>query len=240
MFNKNFYLFFFLFMLFVACNDETKTSFSEINIPLENNNIVEINIPEAKGNKTITNHINSEISRTVSTSLHIGDPDEVVLKPIEESVEAFNTEYDSFKHDFPETNLIWEAQIDGEVIYQSPEIISIAITSYVNTGGAHGLLNITFLNFESTTGQKIQNDKLMNNLEGFKALAKTYFDKSISEKESIVFESDTFQLPANIAYSESGVVLLYNTYEIAPYSTGIIEFAIPFEEAEPFLVFNNF
>ncbi|WP_445195955.1 PdaC/SigV domain-containing protein [Tamlana sedimenti] len=233
-------MFFFLFMLFVACNDETKTSFSEINIPLENNNIVEINIPEAKGNKTITNHINSEISRTVSTSLHIGDPDEVVLKPIEESVEAFNTEYDSFKHDFPETNLIWEAQIDGEVIYQSPEIISIAITSYVNTGGAHGLLNITFLNFESTTGQKIQNDKLMNNLEGFKALAKTYFDKSISEKESIVFESDTFQLPANIAYSESGVVLLYNTYEIAPYSTGIIEFAIPFEEAEPFLVFNNF
>ncbi|WP_370477162.1 DUF3298 and DUF4163 domain-containing protein [Tamlana flava] len=240
MFGKNSYLFFFLFMAFVACNDETKTSFSEINIPLENNNIVEINIPEAKGNKTIANHINSEISKTVSAALHIGNSDMIELKPIEESVKAFNDEYESFKNDFPETNLIWEAQIDGEVIYQSPEIISIAITSYVNTGGAHGLLNISFLNFESTTGQKISSGKLINNLEGFKTLAKTHFDKSISGKERIVFESDTFQLPANMAYSESGIVLLYNTYEIAPYSTGIIEFAIPFEEAEPFLVFNDF
>ena len=240
MFRKNLYLFFCLLIVLSACNDEAKTSFSEINIPAKNNNIVEINILEAKGNKSISKNINSEISKKVSTALHIGDPDKVALKTIEESVKTFNDEYESFKNDFPETNLVWEAQIDGEVIYQSPEIISIAITSYVNTGGAHGLLNISFLSFENTTGQKIPNDKLISDLEGFRTLAKTYFDKTISEKESIIFEADTFQLPANIAYSESGIVLLYNTYEIAPYSTGIIEFAVPFEEAEPYLVFNDF
>ena len=43
-------------------------------------------------------------------------------------------------------------------------------------------------------------------------------------------------LPGNAPYlSETGVVFLYTQYEIAPYSSGIITFEIPFADIRPFL-----
>ena len=125
-------------------------------------------------------------------------------------------------------------------MYQSNDIISIAITSYINTGGAHGILNINFLNFNPITGNLIPNDKLINDIKGFKEVAKPFFAKSIKNKDTGITQTSTFPLAKNIAYCEDGIIVLYNTYEIAPYSSGIIEFTIPFEIASPFLVFNSF
>lgn len=228
-----------LFFIFLACKEALKTSFSDINISTENNSIVEVNIPEANGDYTKANNINLNIQETVIEALHVGNPDAVTLKSIEESISKFNNEYNNFKNDFPEAKQQWEAQIDGEVIYESPKITSIAITSYVNTGGAHGALHISFLNFDSETGLLIPNNKLFNNVEAFKKVAKPYFEKTITNKDTNI-NPNLFDLPLNIAYSEDGIVLLYNTYDIAPYSTGIIEFVIPYNEVESYLVFNSF
>lgn len=238
MLQKNYFLIC-IFLTFLSCNDEVKTSFSEKNISTKNNDIVLVNIPKAEGNKVVAEQINAEISKTISNALIIGEPNISISKSIEESIDKFNKEYAQFKKDFPETEIPWEAQIDGEVVYQSPEIISIAITSYVNTGGAHGTSNISFLNFNAEDGQKLTNEQLITDITAFKTMAKPYFDKTIAAKDNAVFDLEDFQLPANIAYTEDGLVLLYNTYEIAPYSTGIIEFKIPFEKAKPYLVFNS-
>jgi len=208
MIKKTFLFIFCCFFFLFNCNEDIKTTFSEVTVSTNNNDIVEINIPKATGNKSIINNINSEINKTV------------------------------IKTDFPESAQIWEAQIDGEKLYQSPEIISIAITSYINTGGAHGNLNISFLNFNGETGNLITNNNLFKNIDAFKEIAKTYFNETIKDKD-ILFDSKKFVLPENIAYNEEGVVLLYNTYEIAPYSSGIIEFTIPFEKISNFLVFNG-
>ena len=45
-------------------------------------------------------------------------------------------------------------------------------------------------------------------------------------------------LPENIGFSDEGVILLYNVYEIAPYSEGITEFTIPFEEVLKYIKIN--
>lgn len=238
MFHKKHLLIVCSFFIFIACKDELKLSFSEVNISTNNNQLVDVNIPNASGNEDIANRINSVIIKDVMASLHIGEPDNISSKTIEESMTSFNKEFQTFKTDFPETTEQWEAQIDGEVIFQSLEIVSIVITSYINTGGAHGTLNISFLNFETNTGHLIPNNKLFKDIEGFEKVAKTYFDKTIKDKDA-VFDVDTFKLPTNIAYNEEGLVLLYNTYEIAPYSTGIIEFTIPFEDVGSFLHFNS-
>lgn len=226
------------FLTLFNCKEEQKIMFSDINITTENNTVVEVNIPEANGNKTVSDQINAEIQKTVISALHIGNPDNIVSTHVKESINSFNKEYGMFKKDFPETAQIWEAQIDGEVIYQSSEIISVAITSYTNTGGAHGALNISLLNFKTATGEQVKNNQLFNDIEAFKTLAKPYFKDATIDK-SLILDSKEFILPANIGYSEDGIVLLYNTYEIAPYSTGIIEFTIPFEDVESYLVFNS-
>lgn len=226
------------FMFLFNCSEAFKTTFSDINISTKNNNLVEVNIPKALGNPEITNSINFEIETLVIDALTIGAQSNIQVKTIEASIIAFNQEYETFKTVFPESSQIWGAQIDGEVLFKSSEIISISITSYVNTGGAHGILNISFLNFNSLTGKQIANKDLFTDIDGFKAVAETYFQKAIKEND-VVFDQNKFELPTNIGYTDDGLVLLYNTYEIAPYSTGIIEFTIPFKAIESYLVFNS-
>jgi hypothetical protein len=228
-------------MLLFNCSEANRTTFLDINISSDNNNLVDVNIPTAIGNPVIANSINSDIEKLVIDALLITKQNNynyIEVKTIEEGITTFNQEYEAFKADFPESSQIWEAQIDGEVLFQSPEITTISLTSYINTGGAHGILNISFLNFNSRTGKRISNKNLFSDIEGFRTLAKTYFKKAIKE-DDVIFNQDKFELPTNIGYSEDGLVLLYNTYEIAPYSTGIIEFAIPFKNIASYLVFNS-
>lgn len=231
-------IWFYCLLVLFNCKEEQKTIFIDTNITTKSNSIVEVNIPQFDGQGIVSNQINSEIQNIVISALQIGNQDEITSTSIEESIDSFNNEYKTFKSDFPESLQQWEAQIDGEVMYQSPELTSVAITSYTNTGGAHGNLNITFLNFNSKTGQRIENNKLFKNIEAFKTLAKPFFKEATKDK-SLLKDYKHFELPANIGYSEDGIVLLYNTYEIAPYSTGIIEFVIPFEDIESNLVFNG-
>lgn len=225
-----------LLCFMLSCNEELKTTFLDTNITTASNKLVEINVPKAIENNQVNSKINSEINNTVIAALQIGEEDTVTSSTIEESIKTFNNEYIAFNTDFPDVSQPWEAQIDGEVIFQSPKIISIAITSYVNTGGAHGITRILFLNFESSTGKRIENSDLIKNKEAFENVARKYFKDAITE-EDVLFEPNTFKLPDNIGFNDEGVILLYNQYEIASYSTGIIEFTIPIEKVTKFLAF---
>ncbi|MCF8274863.1 MAG: DUF3298 and DUF4163 domain-containing protein [Flavobacteriaceae bacterium] len=235
--NKYFFLVGFL-LFFLACKEDSELLFSEVNITTDNNSLVEINIPKAFGDDEISNNINTEITNFLISQLIIGDADSNTSKSVEESITTFNNEYNSFISNFPESTLPWEAQIDGEVMFQSEQVISISLSSYLNTGGAHGILQIAFLNFNAITGKPVENKNLFNNLDSFKSIAKTYFDNTVEDKNTL-FEPDNFVLPANIGYSEDGLILLYNVYEIAPYSTGTIEFTIPYEEIDSVLVLDS-
>lgn len=236
--NYKYSLLLFAFIILFNCKEEHKTVFLDVNISIDNNSIVEVNIPEADGNKTTANKINTAIQKQIISILHIGNKDQITSNTIEESINIFNEEFNTFKNDFQESVQTWEAQIDGEVMFQSSEIISIALTSYINTGGAHGTLHIYFLNFNAETGQKIDSKNFFTDINTLTKIAKPYYTDATKDK-SLNLGNDKFKLPTNIGYSEEGIVLLYNTYEIAPYTTGIIEFIIPYQDIEPYLVFNS-
>ncbi|MGE5944414.1 MAG: PdaC/SigV domain-containing protein [Flavobacteriales bacterium] len=200
--------------------------------------LAEIIIPVAEGNNNITNIINSDIKNEVIKSLQIGDAETIESNSIEESITIFNDEYTNFKRDFPEVSQPWEAQIDGEIMYQSLEIISMSLTTYINTGGAQGNLNISFLNYDAKTGNRIKNIDLFNNIDDFKNVAKAYFEDAV-ENKSNAFNPNSFELPENIGYNDEGIILLFNAYETAPYASEIIEFIIPFEKVNSFLNFDS-
>ncbi|WP_372757389.1 DUF3298 and DUF4163 domain-containing protein [Mariniflexile sp.] len=238
MLHKNYFYFFCLFFILYNCKDDVTVTFSETLVTTKNNELVEINIPKALEKNNISSEINLEISKTVINALHVGETDAINSNSIEESIDLFNKEYHAFNSDFPDIAQPWEAQIDGEVLFQSADIISISITSYVNTGGAHGITSISFLNFSASTGKRIKNEDLIINKKAFENIAKTYFNDALTE-DTVLFEPNTFKLPENIGFNYEGVLLLYNQYEIAPYSTGIIDFVIPFEKVSSFLSFDN-
>ncbi len=229
-------------LVIVSCKKEIHLTFSETNFAKNENAIIEINVPNANEANTIAESINSTIENFIVNAISFGE-DSLISISLDDAVKKFDSIYIAFKDDFEENSLIWEALIDGEVTYQSPEITCIAINSYLNTGGAHGNMNISFLNFNSQTGELLQNDGLIKNKIGFIKLAKRCFNLKLEEESNEngfndYFFGDGFQFPANIGFSDEGVILLYNVYEIAPYSEGITEFTIPFEEALPYLQLN--
>jgi hypothetical protein len=220
----------------VSCEKERPLTFSEINSVYKDYATIEINIPKAEGNSTISNAINITIENLIVYVLNFSGNNSKATY-IGDAVKNFQTEYKQFKDDFEESDLVWEATFDGEVTYQSSEVVSIALSSYSFTGGAHGNMDITFLNFNPQTGSLFKFNDIINNKEGFTKLVKKYFKKEISsstDSDNGFFE-DSFQLPENIGFNEEGIILLYNTYEIASYAQGITEFTIPYEEMDTFL-----
>ncbi|MBJ6368259.1 DUF3298 and DUF4163 domain-containing protein [Snuella sedimenti] len=236
MLRKTHLLLHFLIVLY-SCNNTPKIAFSETRFTTNNNTLVTINIPLTDDDHPISKHINSIIKKEVTSALQIDSPNNSAGS-IEDNIIAFNNAFNTFKNEFPESAQQWEAQIDGDLMFQSQEIISIAITSYINTGGAHGNTKISFLNFNAKTGETLNNIDLFKDLGSFKKVAKAHFKSTVLNKD-ITIDSKNFTLPNQIGFSEEGLILLYNTYEIAPYSTGIIEFTIPYHEIDTLLIFNG-
>ncbi|WP_299520700.1 DUF3298 and DUF4163 domain-containing protein [Winogradskyella sp.] len=198
---------------------------------------ISANIDRASGKDELSEKINSNIEATITSSLSENSD----KKKLETVLNDFNQEYLDFKNDFPEdSEPTWELHIETEKTFQSVALISIAINTYEFKGGAHGSDRIIFLNLNAETGDILSQNDIIKDPDDFKELAETYFKKSLENtnnkmKMEDFFFGKPFQLPENIGYSDDGLVLLYNIYEIASYNQGYTEFVIPFEEAEPYL-----
>lgn len=229
-----------LFLLLIGCKKEVSLSFSEEIITSETDAIIEIVYPKANGDKLVSNAINTTIETHISNTLNFDADKESVA--FNQAIKTFNNNFKTFKNEFPDSSQKWEALIDGEVIYQSPEVISLALNTYIDTGGAHGNGQITLFNFNPETGLEYKNKAIIKNSEAFLELARSHFKAELNDdaNKSIedYFWGDDFKLPENIGFSHDGIILLYNTYEIASYSQGITEFTIPYEEANKYLKIN--
>jgi Protein of unknown function (DUF3298)/Deacetylase PdaC len=198
---------------------------------------IEINYDKAKGNKALSETINSQIEKSIITSINSSEN----ATDLRDALNIFNSEYLKFIEEFPDAaEPVWELSIETEVSYQSEDIISIAIGTYEYKGGAHGNDQIKFLNLNAKTGSVLEINDFLENNESFDKLAKSYFIKNLNdENENLKMEDfffgKPFHLPENMGLCDEGLILLYNVYEVASYAQGYTEFVIPFEEVKPFL-----
>ncbi|WP_296311895.1 DUF3298 and DUF4163 domain-containing protein [Winogradskyella sp. UBA3174] len=193
---------------------------------------------------TTDNNISNAINTTIENEIIKAISDSKNIKTLDEALSTFNTEFVNFKKDFPEGEQSWSLNIESEVTYISTEIVTIALSIYTDKGGAHGNDTISFLNFDPNTGNLFAIQDIIENTEAFKTLAEKHFKSSLksedSDKSNIedFFFGEPFQLPKNIGFTDDGLVLLYNVYEIASYDQGYTEFVIPFSNAKPYLKVN--
>lgn len=222
-------------LFLISCTKKEVLLFTEQEITTNDNSIVFINIPQVEGTTQIATKINSAIQHVIGKSLSFKEKSTTVLATLEEQINNFNKEYENFKKDFPDTPVVWEAQIDGEIVYQSEEIITVALTIYTNTGGAHGISTISLLNFNPNNGDVISTDDLFSDYTSFQKIAQSEIKKEVESNKEKYFDSENLILPENIGFTEEGILLLYNVYEIAPYASGITEIIIPFEKIDDYL-----
>lgn len=119
----------------------------------------------------------------------------------------------------------------------------ITITARTETneymGGAHGSQYISYYNIDTRNGSIIKEDKL------FKSGSKEKITQYIKEElaKTLNSQGDTITLlepeaivpSVNFYFDNRGIVYVYNSYEVAPYSDGLVEVSLPYAKIKELL-----
>lgn len=234
---KRFIPIFILFIVLHSCEKEVKAVEFETNAIEDSFEAdIEVIYDVAKGNSNVSELINTQIKKQIVESI----PNTQNNQSVEEAINAFEKSYVDFKGEFFGTERPWTLAVETEIVYQTQTLISVALSTYSDTGGAHGNDSIQFLNFNPENGALYELQELITDMSGFTSLAESHFLENMKSKGNSIdefFFGKDFQLPESIGFNEEGVILLYNTYEIASYNQGITEFIIPTEEVDKYLKF---
>ncbi|CAM4121975.1 DUF3298 and DUF4163 domain-containing protein [Zobellia nedashkovskayae] len=233
-----------LLLVLVGCQKENKLTFETLSLDetrcSECPN-VEINIPKALENSKIAESINTAIDEEIIETLNYDD--ELEATSIKDAVQSFSNGYWELKKLYPEEATSWEAKIEGKVSYENADFISVELNSYIFTGGAHGYSSQHFLNFDKNKAKELQNWEIFKDRKDFEQFAEQKFRNQEQiplegpiNSTGFMFERDTFYLPENIGFTEEGIKLLYNPYEVASYADGPIVLTLPFTDLKPYLV----
>lgn len=190
-----------------------------------------------EGNAEVMRIINDSIMFHLCQSISpfAESPEQVSLN-LEEAAATFIGEYQYFISEEPEYEIGWALETNGQVLHQSPKYISIELSNYSFTGGAHPNSYTTYLNFDAKTGAKVDPIELVADVKRLMQLAEARF-KAAREMpadanliEEGFFWDGAFVLPQNVAIVENGLQFYYNPYEVAAYVMGPTEFIVTFEE----------
>ncbi|WP_394748326.1 DUF3298 and DUF4163 domain-containing protein [Spongiimicrobium salis] len=237
------YLLFFS-LLFLSCTNADKLAFEPKtyqNDKCSDCPTISIAIPNMLETSTIANTINNALKEEIIAQLTFDDNGQS-FDTIEGAMQSFSNGYEQLKAKFPDETVKWEATIKGEIIYEDTHVVTIACDSYIFTGGAHGYGSIRYLNFDKKKGLELENWELFADAEDFKRFAELKFriQENIPQDDNInstgyMFENEEFYLPENIGFTDDGLLLHYNQYDVASYADGPIVVKLPYDEIKNYL-----
>lgn len=124
-----------------------------------------------------------------------------------------------------------------EITYNQCGVISLYYDHYIYTGGAHGSTKRVSSTWDIKRGCRISLFQCTMDPIGYKAgilnQIREQIDTQMQQGENQYFE-DYSQLiyekfnPESFYYTQNGIVIYYQQYDIAPYSSGIPKFVIHF------------
>ena len=137
----------------------------------------------------------------------------------------------------------WSLNRKIECLMNAGGLFTVSALDFSYTGGAHPNTVITLQSYDLTTGQPLDVSSIIDDdkADSFKLVVEKTFRQvhDIADTTSwplagFWFEQG-FTLPKNMAITPHGLYLLYNAYEVAPYSTGASELMLPAADFEVFV-----
>jgi len=229
-----------LFLL--ACQSESKLTYEPLTWEGEGCDKcpkIQVEVPHVLDGSQVAQAINRALSEEIISILSFseGEPIDDVAKAIASFSDSYRELRDRFDYELP-----WEASINGRVVHEDERIVTLEVRSYSFTGGAHGYSSTSYLNFDKKKGRELDNGELFGDLGGFGEFVEARFreQEKIPAQGNInatgfMFEGDSFHLPLNIGYTEKGLLLIYNQYEVASYADGPIELILPYGAVNKYL-----
>ncbi len=113
------------------------------------------------------------------------------------------------------------------VEYNDNNLLVVSDNVYLYLGGAHGMNNISYYNIDLKTGKLL---KLPDIIKDTNALKKLIYNQLEEQNRFLFVTGDNLPLPSNFYISGKNLMLIYNPYEIAPYSEGQITVEFSFKD----------
>lgn len=190
-------------------------------------------VVEIAGNPEAAKLINASITETVDAFRNGSEIRAYAKEDYQFTKENYGEDGADF---FPYTD-----EVDYSVSRSDNNVISLVISVYSYSGGAHGN-HVTYAeNFDPNTGAKLAFSDLSDNAELFRIDTLQYNQKTAATEEYAerLFSTDSITNGEleNVLYaddewyfSEEGLVFISNPYALGPWAAGTIEFTIPYEE----------
>ena len=202
-----------------------------------------------EGNKALVDSLRHHIAYLLDSEIDGPKAIETYGESLFESLsEDWHSVYDEMD---PEARMgAFSKTHDITLLAQTDRYITYHYHTFMYGGGAHGYTTEVGFTFRKSDGRQIpliadtESPKLASLIkEGVRSFFSGGAEKPYTDEELLkdlfaedVDDLDKIPLPANPPYlTETGLVMLYTQYEIAPYSSGIITFEIPFDKIRPFL-----
>lgn len=143
---------------------------------------------------------------------------------------------DAVKNNFPVR--AFEIFIDYTITYNLNCTLSLYFDQYEYTGGAHGMTVRTSNNWDIKNCRPITLQEMFIPVFDYKTyIIETIYEQIEQQKnyEDVLFEDyeklivDTFNKDS-FYLTNKGIVIYFQHYDIAPYSSGIVEFLIPYKD----------
>ncbi|HSE83277.1 MAG TPA: lysozyme inhibitor LprI family protein [Thermodesulfobacteriota bacterium] len=186
--------------------------------------------------KTSKDSVNDFVLKFVLRPIFEGKNPESFQELKNQLVETYKSVQKEIKPDYA---FGWSVERDVEVIYNTPKVLSLSLSEYSFTGGAHPNSFINYASFNMATGEEIKlSDILINGYEAdlnrvaeqeFREVREMKPDESL-EDAGFWFENNKFSLNDNFAVTEEGLIFYFNSYEVAPYVMGPTEIVLNYEE----------
>ncbi|HDR8214512.1 TPA: DUF3298 and DUF4163 domain-containing protein, partial [Bacillus cereus] len=124
------------------------------------------------------------------------------------------------------------ANVDYKVSLNKPPLLSLYLNYYQYTGGAHGLYTWKANTFDLKEKKLLHLDDLFQQEDKYKEVIRAEIVRQVKQNEGIYFPDATEKVMSTKKFhfflEPNNLVIYFPLYEIAPYSSGIPQFRIPY------------
>ncbi len=167
----------------------------------------------------------------------IMEPDsQSAAQPLDTLLRALLASYETELAEAGSTWMAWEMELNGEVIHQSPQTVSLSFTQYSYLGGAHPNGYEALFSLDTQTGKVLAWTDLVGDTLAAKPVIEAAFRRAREigpddnlEEAGFWFENNTFTLPRQAAITPEGLRIVFNPYEITAYAGGATDFVVPLD-----------
>lgn len=217
-------------LIAVGCDSAKKGTIENVNLSFTSNKVhIEADYPSAVGYPA-GEQINT-IYDTLMRSYLTWEPEIDLNSSYDKLIEKIDTTFKSYESE----TMVFEMRM-GWSGFENEDIVSILSATMIFAGGAHPNTFLIANNFWRKDGKLLQVSDLIEDQEVFRKILIDKFcvdqdlpSNATMEQTNLLIELADLPISNNIRFTEKGLNVIYNQYDIAPYVVGQITIDVPYD-----------